>query len=97
MKLDWGKWLYGLVSGFIGGGAGAVSAGFAGIYTDPEHFNPALGLRHLFTLMGITFLITGVMFAMAYLKQSPLPQPREAWTDEQRAAHNSGAVAIPKP
>lgn len=75
MKLDWGKWLYGLVSGFIGGGAGAVSAGFAGIWTDPEHFSPANGARHLLTLMSITFLFSGVMTAIAYLKQSPLPPP----------------------
>jgi hypothetical protein len=97
MKLDWGPWLYGLVSGFIGGGAGAVSAGFAGIYTDPQHFNPANGLRHLLALMGITFIVTGGMFAMAYLAKSPLPQPRDIWTEEQRAAHNSGAATAPKP
>jgi uncharacterized membrane protein HdeD (DUF308 family) len=75
MKLNWGQWLYGLISGFIGGGAGAVSAGFAGILTDPEHFNPANGLRHLFHLMGITFLVSGTITAIAYLKQSPLPPP----------------------
>lgn len=74
MKLDWGSWLYGLMSGFIGGGAGAIGAGFAGIYTDPEHFNPANGLRHLLMLMGVTFVVGGVVTAVAYLKQSPLPQ-----------------------
>lgn len=86
MKLNWGLWLYGLVSGFIGGGAGAITSGFAGIYTDPEHFSPAHGFRHLFTLMGITFLFSGGMTTAAYLAKSPLPQAREIWTDEQRAA-----------
>ena len=73
MRLDWGKWAYGLVSGFIGGGAGAVSAGFAGMWTDPEHFNPVNGVGHLFTLMGVTYLVSGALTALAYLKQSPLP------------------------
>ena len=73
MKLDWGSWLYGLVSGVIGGGAGAIGAGVGGIYTDPEHFNPANGLHHLFTLMGVTFVVGAVTTAVAYLKQSPLP------------------------
>lgn len=89
MKLNWGAWLYGLVSGFIGGGAGAIGAGFGGIITDPDHFNPAHGFHHLFVLMGATFLFSGVITASAYLAKSPLPQPeapREVWTDEQRAA-----------
>lgn len=73
MKLNWGAWLYGLVSGFIGGGAGAIGAGFGGIITDPEHFNPVNGVRHLFTLMGISFLVNGVMVTAAYLTKSPLP------------------------
>lgn len=73
MKLNWAGWLYGLVSGFIGGGAGALGAGFAGVYTDPEHFSPAGGVHHLLTLMGVTFLISGIITAAAYLKQSPLP------------------------
>ncbi len=73
MKLDWDKWLYGLVGGFIGGGAASIASGFAGMYTDPEHFNPVNGVRHLLTLMLITFLVSGIITAAAYLKQSPLP------------------------
>ena len=93
MKLNWGVWLYGLVSGFIGGGAGAIASGFAGIYTDPEHFNPAKGFKHLLTLMGITFIFSGAMTTAAYLAKSPLPsQDREVWTDEQRTAAKSGAT-----
>ena len=97
MQLDWGKWAYGLVSGFIGGGAGSIGSGVGGIITDPEHFNPANGFRHLFVLMGVSFLFSGIITAAAYLKQSPLPQMREAWTPEQRAVYKSGAVATPKP
>lgn len=73
MKMNWAAWLYGLVSGFVGGGAASVGSGFAGIMTDPEHFSPANGLHHLFVLMGTTFLISGVLTAIAYLSKSPLP------------------------
>jgi hypothetical protein len=73
MKLNWAAWLYGLGSGFIGGGAGAFGAGFGGLMTDPEHFNPANGPRHILVLMGYTFLFSGLITAFAYLKQSPLP------------------------
>jgi len=75
MKLAWEPWLYGLVSGFIGGGAGAVGAGVAGMYTDPAHFNPANGVGHLFTLMFATFLVSGAITSFAYLSKSPLPPP----------------------
>jgi hypothetical protein len=86
MKLDWGGWLYGLVGGFIGGGAGSIGAGFGGMLTDPEHFNLSGGMHHLFVLMGVSFLFSGITTAAAYLAKSPLPQSREVWTDEQRAA-----------
>jgi hypothetical protein len=94
MKLNWQAWLYGLVSGFIGGGAGSIGAAFGGMVTDFDHFNPGTGLHHLLALMGTTFLFSGIITAAAYLSKSPLPQPippREVWTPEQRAA------AAPKP
>ena len=72
MKLNWNGWLYGLGSGFIGGGAAAVSAGVAEGFTDPQHAD----IHHLFYLMGVTFLASGIFSAVAFLKQSPLP-PQE--------------------
>ena len=75
MKLNWGVWLYGIVGGFIGGGAGAIGSAFGGIVTDPDHFNPAHGVRHLFILMGWTFVFSGAITAAAYLTKSPLPPP----------------------
>ena len=83
-KLDWIGWAKGLVAAFIGGGASSVSAGFGSMFTDPEHFNLGTsphGLRHLFTVMGITFLISGVVSLAAYLKQSPVPP---AWDGQER-------------
>jgi len=38
LKLEWGVWFYGLVSGFIAR-RGSIAAGFGGIITDPEHFS----------------------------------------------------------
>ena len=85
MKLDWANWFYGLLSGFIGGGAGSIGAGVVGIATDPEHFNPQHGPHHLIVLMTYAFVFSGIITAAAYLKQSPLPQIREQWTEKRRA------------
>jgi hypothetical protein len=85
-KLDWATWLYGLVSGFIGGGAGAIGTGFGEMVLDSKHV-AAEGMHHVFALMGISFLFSGVITASAYLKQSPLPKQKEIWTEEQRAAY----------
>ena len=38
-NLDWSRWLYGLLSGFIGGGAGAVTAGLGAMGLAPQTFN----------------------------------------------------------
>lgn len=73
MKLNWELWLYGLVSGFIGGGAGAMGTGFGEMVLDPKHVAEAGGMHHVFALMGVSFLFSGAMTAFAYLKQSPLP------------------------
>jgi hypothetical protein len=39
VSLNWGAWLYGLIAGFISGGAGSVTAGVAAIGIDPNSFN----------------------------------------------------------
>lgn len=86
MQLNWSGWLYGLVSGFIGGGSSAVSSFVANNITDPKDFNLGTGLHHTMANAGVTFLIAGGITVFAFLKQSPLPKAREVWTDEQRAA-----------
>ena len=93
MKLNWGLWLYGLVSGFIGGGAAAVTASVVLPALDAKDFNFSGGLHRLLVAIGSFFLVHGILMAMAYLAKSPLPQPekpREVWTDEQRAAKTNG-------
>lgn len=83
-------WLYGLLAAFIGGGAASVSAGLAAIGITPEQYNLAGGLRHTLSLMGVTFLVSGLVSASAFLKQSPLP--REAWTEEERKEKLNGGT-----
>lgn len=66
-------WLHGLAAAFIGGGASAVSGGFANSIVDPEHFNVHGGLAHLGEVMAVTFVVSAILSVMGYLKQSPIP------------------------
>lgn len=86
MKLNWGAWIYGLLSGFIGGGASAVTASVVLPGLDSKDFNFGGGLNKLLFAMGAFFLVHGILVAMAYLAKSPLPQAREEWSSEQREA-----------
>jgi hypothetical protein len=70
MKLSWQTWLYGLVSGVIGGGAHAVIAGVAVSVAHPE----LATLKDQFQIMGVVFLISGALAAFTYLSKSPLPE-----------------------
>jgi hypothetical protein len=66
-------WLHGLAAAFIGGGASAVSAGFANTIIDPDHFNLHQGFGHLAEMMAVTFCVSAILAVMGYLKQSPIP------------------------
>lgn len=70
-KLDFGNWIYGLLSGFISGGATAVTAGFIVSAQHPEHYAP--GSYDFFQLVLLVFLMSGTMAAMAFLRTAPLP------------------------
>ena len=75
MKLAIEKWLYGLSSAFIGGGASAVTSGLISMGFAPDKFNinTLPGLGHLLLLIIANFLVSGILSVMFYLKQSPLP------------------------
>lgn len=75
MKLRWDKWLYGIGSAIIGGGAGAVVNGFTNIAIAPGTFNLTTGAGAMKVLlsMGVSFLLSGALSMFFYLKQSPLP------------------------
>src|SRR5271167_4427490 len=74
LKLAWGSWFYGLFAALIGGGAGAVAAGLAAMGLAPGQFGVSgnAGWSNL-KLMGATFVVSGIIAAAAFLKQSPLP------------------------
>ncbi len=69
--MDWSTWTRGLATSFIGGGAGAVSAGFGTMIVDPKDFNVYTG--KLYAVMGVTFSFAGVMAMMQYLHNKPIP------------------------
>jgi hypothetical protein len=73
MKLDWQHWLYGLAAAVIGGGASAVTAGIGASMLAPGQFNLSGEGWNVFKLVSLVFAINGMITAMAYLKQSPLP------------------------
>lgn len=65
--MNWKPWLYGLFSAFMGGGASAVSA----MVIDPVKFNMADGFSNMLSM----WVVSGLISAALYLKQSPLPPP----------------------
>ena len=67
-RLDWSKWIYGLISTMIAGGAGAVSSGIGANIVVPN-----LQMWQTFSIMGMTFCVSGVLAGLAYLHISPLP------------------------
>jgi hypothetical protein len=77
-------WLYRLAAAFVGGGAGAASAGFSAVGIDPDHFNLGQGLGHTLKLCFATFLVSGIMSIFLYLKQHPLPE----WDGTNRRGPN---------
>lgn len=69
------KWLYGLGSAFIGGGASAVISGLTAMGFAPDKFN-LTDLQGFLRLLGLTaanFVVSGIFSAFFFLRQSPLP------------------------
>ena len=67
-------WLHGLVAALIGGGSSGVIAGLAAMGIAPDKFDLNANLGNTFKMMGVVFLMSGVISVFTYLKQSPLPQ-----------------------
>ena len=57
-------WLHKLVAALVGGGAAAVTAGVSVSLIDPHQWE----LLNLLKLMGVTFLLNGLMSVMMFLK-----------------------------
>ena len=67
-SLDWSQWLYGLFSAVIGGGAGAATAGVGANLVVPN-----LNSHQTLSIMGMTFVVSGLFNGLAFLHSSPLP------------------------
>ena len=75
------KWLKGLLSAIIGGAANAITV----MVVDPTNFNLNEGLAKL----GTVALVSAIVAAAMYLKQSPLPGAGA------KTANMSGRVRMP--
>ena len=84
MKKRFEKWFYGLGAAFIGGGATAITSGLTSMGFAPEKFNlqDVNGIQHLLGLMAANFLVSGILSAAFYLRQSPLPATSTGNTEQ---------------
>ncbi|HXZ41276.1 MAG TPA: hypothetical protein VEG68_11100 [Terriglobales bacterium] len=71
-----GIWVRGLAAAFISGGASGVTGGITASVIDPNAFNLSTQLSHTLTLIGVTFLVSGILGVCAYLARSPLDDQR---------------------
>lgn len=80
-------WFHKLVSGAIGGGAGAVTSTITASIIAPSSFNLSSEIGNFFKLAGATFAVNAFLSVMLYLRQSPLPpasdDPTRTWTKEE--------------
>lgn len=79
-------WLRGLLAATISGAANGIVTGLAAIGIDSEHFNLQAGVSNTLHIAGAAATISALLGLAMYLQKSPLPQQRQVWTDEQRAA-----------
>jgi hypothetical protein len=78
MKLAWQPWLYGLLAGLIGGGAGGVVTAISGIVALPGQVNIHDGFHSFLMLFYVSFAMHGLISVAFYLKNSPLPAVLDA-------------------
>jgi hypothetical protein len=81
--LDWGDWAYGLISGFVSGGASAVTSAFVVSATDPGN-DFKFGSPQSLHLMLWVFLVSGLLSAFAFLRSKPLPGLKQTETTTKR-------------
>ncbi len=63
--MNWQNWVKGLISAIIGAAANSITV----MIVDPTNFNLGAGLPKL----GSVAIVSAVVAAAMYLKQSPLP------------------------
>lgn len=67
-------WVWGLIAGFVSGGATALTTGPIAALFAPTEFNLQQGLSKLGWFMMAVFMQAGLVNAMFYLAKSPVPQ-----------------------
>lgn len=87
MKLNYGKWLYGLVGDMIRGGSSAVVAGFTVSVMDPKDYN--FGNAKFYSLMLAVFTVHAIFSLMTYLQKNALPEIITTTTVEERGPHST--------
>lgn len=85
-------WIYGLMAAFVSGGASAVTSGITVTAMDPADFNLQTG--RFYTLVGALFAVNGLMGAMMFLKQKPLPDVKIVETVVQKT-EMAGSPPVP--
>ncbi len=88
-RLDWGPWLYGLIGGFIGSGAGAIGAAVGLVMNDKTYLEYPWDMVKI---MAWACIFPGVIAAAAYLKQSPLPAPIKTTVETTQVQQNPPAI-----
>lgn len=74
MKLRWDKWFYGIGAAIVGGGSAAVVSGLTSALAFHVDVTTWAGLLKTLSLMGINFVLMGIISMFFYLKQSPAPE-----------------------
>lgn len=81
-ELDWGSWLSGVIGGFIGGGASAVTSAVSMLVVDPNYV--ATHGANIVKIATTTFVVSGILGAALYLKQHPVPEVITTTTKTER-------------
>lgn len=75
------RWIGGTIGAFISGGASSVAVGLTAVGIDPQTFNFASGFSDTLKLMGVSFIVAGMMSLAKFLANHPLP---DGWDGEDR-------------
>jgi hypothetical protein len=73
-SLNWSGWLRGVIGAFVSGGAAGIGAATAVTAFDPSH--DIVGWT-LSKVVGLTFVITGIVSLAKFLQSHPLPDRYE--------------------
>lgn len=70
MKIGLREWVRGCVGAAISGGAGSIASGVGATALDKSHD------LNIIALMGITFVVSGIISLGKYLEIHPLPEDK---------------------